>query len=264
MLLRDRVALVTGGAKGIGRGISLKFAEEGCDIAVVDIDAEAGNETAERVRGKGREALFLECDVTRRAQVEEVVGTVLERFGKIDILVNNAGGISTPVTIENMPEEVWDQIVDLNLKSQFLFCKFVVPHMKKARSGKIICLSSIGAALPPAHSIHYNAAKGGVISFTYDLAATVAPYGINVNCIAPGPVRTHFFDGVAGRCLPEEEKDALCADLAKEVPLGRVGTPEDIAGAALFLASELASFITGHCLYVSGGLPLRPLSDASA
>ncbi len=264
MLLKDKVALVTGGAKGIGRAISLTFAEEGGDIAVVDIDAHAGKETAELVKEKRREALFLECDVTRRTQVEKVVGTVIEKFGKIDILVNNAGGITTPVTIEDMPEEVWDEIVDLNLKSHFLFCKFVVPHMKKVHYGKIIGLSSIGATLPPAHSIHYNAAKGGVISFTYDLAATLAPYGINVNCIAPGPIRTHFFDEVAGRRLPEEEKDALCADLAKVVPLGRVGTPPDIAGAALFLASELASFVTGHCLYVSGGLPLRPLPDVLA
>ena len=259
MLLKDRVAIVTGGAKGIGRGIVLKFADEGCDVAIVDIDVDAGQETANAVKGKGREALFLKCDVTNITQVEEVVNKTIEKFGKIDILVNNAGGISTPVNIEDMSEEVWDWIVDLNLKSHFLFCKFVVPHMKKARYGKIIGTSSIGAVLPPAHSIHYNAAKGGVISFTYDLATALAAYNINVNCIAPGPVRTHFFDGVAGRELPEEEKDALCADLAKVVPLGRVGTPEDIAGAVLFLASELSSFVTGHCLYVTGGLPLQPL-----
>lgn len=264
MLLKGKIAVVTGGAKGIGRGIALRFAEEGCDVAIVDIDADAGQKTADEVKKRGRRALFLKCDVTNIAQVEEVVAKTIDEFKKIDILVNNAGGISTPVAIEDMSEEVWDWIIDLNLKSHFLFCKFVVPHMKKARYGKIIGTSSIGAVLPPAHSIHYNTAKGGVISFTYDLAAALASYNINVNCIAPGPIRTHFFDGVAGRSLPEEEKDALCANLAKVVPLGRVGTPEDIAGAVLFLASELSSYITGHCLYVTGGLPLQPVPGGAA
>jgi len=261
MLLKDRVAIVTGAAKGMGKGIAVRFAEEGCRVAIADIDLTKAQETAAEISAKGVEGLAFACDVTAIGQVSHVVEEVAKRYGRIDILVNNAGAIGNHFDIEDMPEEEWDRIIDLNLKSHFLFCKFVVPYMKKARYGKIIGISSIGAVLPPAHEINYNTAKGAIISFTYDLATALAQYGINVNCILPGPIKTHFYDGM----LPgasEEEKEKVFANIGKKTPLQRIGTPEDIAGAALFLASELSSYVTGHALYVTGGLPLQPLAPA--
>jgi len=136
-----------------------------------------------------------------------------------------------------------------------------VPSMKKARYGKIIGMSSIGAVLPPAHEIHYNTAKGAIISFTNDLATALAPYSINVNCILPGPIKTHFYDDIFGS-MSEAEKEERFAAIGQKTPLQRMGTSENIAGAALFLASELSAYVTGHPLYVTGGLPLQPTGPA--
>jgi NAD(P)-dependent dehydrogenase (short-subunit alcohol dehydrogenase family) len=258
MLLSDRVAIITGGAKGIGRGIALKFAEEGCSVAIADISMKEANDTLAEVSKRGREGLALQCDVTDSKQVRDTVDRVFRKFGKIDILVNNAGALPPAPPIEDMPEEDWDKVLALNLKSDFLFSKFVVPHMKKVRYGKIISISSIGAIQPPAHAIHYNTAKAGVLGFTLDLAFALAPYNICVNAILPGPVRTAFYEPMMGS-MPKKAQDDFFAGLAQsKVPLHRLGTPEDIAGAALFLASELSAFITGETLLVSGGLPLLP------
>jgi NAD(P)-dependent dehydrogenase (short-subunit alcohol dehydrogenase family) len=260
MLLADRVALITGGAKGMGRGMAIRFAEEGCAVAVADIDVAGAERTAAEVSSRGRKGLALKCDVTDGKQVQETVSKVLSEFGKIDILVNNAGGMRpTSPPIEDITEDEWDRVMALNLKSDFLFCKYVVPHMKERRYGKIINLSSIGAINPPAHVIHYNTAKSGVIGFTLDLAHALAPFNIYVNAILPGPVRTSFYDHSIGS-MSEKEKDAFFDAMGKNnVPMRRVGTPDDIAGAALFLASELSSYVTGETLLVSGGLPLGPL-----
>jgi NAD(P)-dependent dehydrogenase (short-subunit alcohol dehydrogenase family) len=258
MLLSNRVAIITGGAKGMGRAMAIKFAEEGCSIAIADISMKEANDTITEVLKRGADGIAIHCDVTNIEQVQNTVSQVLNRFSKIDILVNNAGGMTNSPPIENMTEEDWDKALALNLKSDFLFCKYVVPHMKEKRYGKIINLSSIGAINPPAHAINYNTAKAGVIGFTYDLAHALAPFNICVNAILPGPVRTSFYDKAIGS-MTEEEKDKFFDNLGKRnVPLKRVGTPEDIAGAALFLASELSAFITGDTLYVSGGIPLLP------
>jgi NAD(P)-dependent dehydrogenase (short-subunit alcohol dehydrogenase family) len=257
MLLKDRVAIVTGSAKGMGQSIALMYADEGANVAVVDIDAAAAEETAAQISAKGVQGMALPCDVTDIKQVEATVQAVADKFGKIDILVNNAGAIAKHINIEDMEEEVWDKVMALNLKSHFFFCKFVVPYMKAARYGKIIGMSSIGAVLPPAHEANYNTAKGAIIAFTNDLAAALAQYNINVNCILPGPIRTHFYDGMVGG-MSEAEKEQMFINIGKKTPLQRMGTGEDIAGGALFLASELSSYITGHPLYITGGLPLQP------
>jgi NAD(P)-dependent dehydrogenase (short-subunit alcohol dehydrogenase family) len=183
----------------------------------------------------------------------------MQQFGRIDILVNNAGGMVSSPPLEAISEEMWDKVVDLNLKSGFLFCQAVVPLMKEKRSGRIINISSIGAINPPKHSLHYNAAKAGVIGLTYDLAGALAPYNINVNAIVPGLIRTAFYNNLAG-LKTVEEKDAFFTSIAKMVPLQRIGTPEDVAGAALFLASRLGSYVTGTTIYVTGGMPLAPQS----
>ncbi len=257
MLLKDRVAIITGGAKGMGCGMALKFAEEGCSVAIADIAMKEAEEAVVKIKKAGGNGIAVKCDVTNGQQVGDTVDKVVKKYGKIDILVNNAGAIAAHVPIEDLTEESWDKVLALNLKSDFLFCKYVVPHMKKRKYGKIINLSSIGAVQPPAHEIHYNTAKAGVIGFTTDLANALAPFNINVNCILPGPIRTSFYDHNIGS-LTEEQKDMFFAGLGKKVPLQRVGTPEDMAGAALFLASELSAYITGQALYVAGGLPLLP------
>jgi len=257
MLLKDKVAIITGGAKGMGRGMAIKFAEEGCSVAIADISMKEADETVAEMSQKGREGIAIECDVTDINQVRDTVGKVIKKYGQIDILINNAGAIADHIPIEDMEEEQWDKVLALNLKSDFLFCKFVVPHMKARKYGKIINLSSIGAVQPPAHEIHYNTAKSGVIGFTYDLANALAPHNINVNCMLPGPIRTAFYDAMIGS-MPDEQQEKMFEMMGKKVPLQRIGTPEDMAGSALFLASELSAYITGHALYVSGGLPLLP------
>jgi 3-oxoacyl-[acyl-carrier protein] reductase len=256
MLLTDRVAIVTGAARGIGRGIAMKFASEGCQVAVADIDVKEANATTSEIIGKGGQAIVIECNATIGKQVSEMVNQVIKKFKKIDILVNNAGGLPSTAPVEEMSEEEWDSVVALNLKSTFLACKYVVPHMKANKYGKIINISSLGATSPPSSNIHYHSGKAGVLGMTVDLAVGLAAYHINVNAIIPGPIRTAFF----GSRLND---DAFFAELGKTVPLGRVGTPEDIAGAALFLASELSSFITGEFINVTGGLPLSPARSRS-
>ena len=257
MLLSGRVAIITGGSKGIGRGIALKFAEEGCSVAIADISMKEAEETLAEMSKMGREGLAIQCDVTDSSQVRDTVDKVISKFGKIDILVNNAGGILSGAPIEDMSEEDWDKIFALNLKSDFFFCKFVIPHMKEKKYGKIINLSSMGAINPPAHAAHYNSAKAGVLGLTYDLAYTLAPFNICVNAILPGPVRTTFYNRMTAS-MSDEEKDGFFAHLGTKTPMQRIGTPEDIAGAALFLASELSAYITGETLNVSGGVPLLP------
>ncbi|MCJ7605281.1 MAG: SDR family oxidoreductase [Dehalococcoidales bacterium] len=258
MLLTDRVAIVTGGAVGIGRGIALKFAAEGCAVVVADISETGGKKTIEAVTGKGGKGLFVKCDVTSSAQINAMVDATIKEFGKLDILINNAGGVPgiSGEKLEDVSEEEWDKFIDLNLKSAFLCCKAAVPHMKKNGYGKIVNFSSMGAIHPAVSVVHYHAAKGGVIGLTYNLAYELAPHNILVNAILPGPVRTPFWDPVL-KNIPDP--DAYFAEIGKrEVPLGRIGTPEDIAGAALFLASDLSSFVTGDILYVAGGLPQLP------
>lgn len=259
MLLADRVAIITGGARGIGRGIALKFAGEGCTVAIADINIKAAQDTLAEVVKRGSKGLALPCDVTNRRQVRTTVEQVIGNFSKIDILVNNAGGMpSAPPPLEDITEEDWDKFQDLNLKSVFLFSQAVVPHMKARKYGRIINLSSVGAINPPAHAIAYNTAKAGVLGFTLDLAHAVAPFNICVNVILPGPIRTEFYDPMIGS-MTDKEKDGFFEELGKsDIPLQRVGTPEDVAGAALFLASELSSYVTGEALKVSGGSPLRP------
>jgi NAD(P)-dependent dehydrogenase (short-subunit alcohol dehydrogenase family) len=259
MLLSNRVAIVTGAAMGMGRGIAVKFAEEGCTVAVVDIDINEAKNTLAEIKNKGGKGLVIQCDVTDEKQVKATVDQVVKEFGKVDILVNNAGGAHIMAPIEELTGEQWDKVMNLNIKSHFLFGKYVVPLMKAQKYGKIIGTSSIGAIQPPGHVIAYNTAKSAILGFTADMATALAPQAITVNAIVPGPIQTHFYDGMTGK-MDEQQKQAFFSMLGKKVPLQRAGTPEDIANAALFLASEMSSFITGQTLYVAGGLPLLPPS----
>jgi 3-oxoacyl-[acyl-carrier protein] reductase len=252
MMLSGKVAIVTGAAKGIGRGIALKFDSEGCSVTIADINAAAAEKTLEDIQKKGGKGLAIKCDVVDSSQVRNVVEQTNAKLGKIDILVNNAGGLPSRFPVDKMPEEEWDKVIALNMRGGFLFCKYVVPQMKERRSGRIINISSLGATSPPTSNFHYHAGKAGVLGMTVDLAVDLAPYNICVNAIIPGPIRTEFFG-------ERVNDDAYFEKFGKTVPLQRVGMPEDIGGAALFFASDLASWITGESLRVSGGLPLNPL-----
>lgn len=255
MLLKDRVAIVTGGAVGIGKGISQKFAAEGASVTVADISEENGQKTVEEITKAGGKAIFVKCDVTSREQVFAMVEKTVAAFGKLDILVNNAGGVPgiKGEKLEEVTDDEWDKFVNLNLKSVFLCCQAAVPYMKKNHYGKIVNFSSLGAVQPAVSVVHYHAAKGGVISLTYNLCYELAPFNIYVNCICPGPIRTPFWEPVVKNV---KDVDAYFDAIGKcEVPLGRVGTPEDIAGNALYLASDLSSFVSGQVIYAGGGQP---------
>jgi len=185
MLLTDRVAIITGGAVGMGRAMAHKFAEEGCSIVISDISESLGKKTADEVSEIGGEAIFVRCDVTSNSQVQDMVNTAIRKFGKIDILVNGAGALGTTWALEEVTEEDWDKILDLNLKSVFLCCKAVVPHMKGKKYGRIINISSMGAVSPPRSVVHYHAAKAGVISLTQNMALELVSFNINVNTVSP-------------------------------------------------------------------------------
>lgn len=251
MLLSNRVAIVTGSAKGIGKGIALKFAEEGCNVGIADIDIKEANNTLAEIKKMGRDGLAMKVDATQESQVRELIESVVNKFGKLDIIVNNAGGLPSTAPVDEMSVEEWDKVVVLNLRSTFLGCKLAVPYMKKQKYGKIINISSLGATSPPASNCHYHSAKAGVLGLTKDLAVGLAGNNIYVNAIIPGPIRTAFY----GERLND---DSYFEMLGKTVPIGRVGMPKDIGGAALFLASELSDFVTGEFITVAGGLPLNP------
>jgi NAD(P)-dependent dehydrogenase (short-subunit alcohol dehydrogenase family) len=259
MLLDGRVAIVTGGAVGIGRGIALKFAEEGCSVVVADISEKEGKKTAEDIVQKGSKSLFVNCNVTQTSQVENLVKSAINHFGRVDIMVNNAGGVPKVIrggSIVDVTDEQWEAFINLNLKSTFLGCRAIVPHMKERRSGSIINLSSIGAIQPSDSVIAYHAAKAGVLGITCNLAFDMAPYNVRVNAILPGPIRTPFWDPVLKGIQDPEAVFKMIA--LKNIPLQRIGTPEDIAGTALYLASDLSSYVTGENIYVAGGVPLLP------
>jgi NAD(P)-dependent dehydrogenase (short-subunit alcohol dehydrogenase family) len=259
MFLEDRVAIVTGGAKGMGRAICERFAKEGAKVTIADISMPEADETLRAVEAAGGEGLVVKCDVTSSQQVKEMVDATVAAFGKIDILVNNAGAVvgahGKPTNLAVLSEEAWDRVVDLNLKGVFLCSREVVPYLKANGYGKIVNVSSLGAISPPSPHPHYHAAKAGVLGLTYDMAAELGPHNIYVNAIMPGPIRTPFFDEIVeGKTA--EEAEAFFTWLGRQAPLGRMGEPEDIAKAALFLASDLSSFVTGAVLPVTGGLPL--------
>jgi len=254
MLLAGQVAIITGGAKGIGKGMALKFAEEGCAVAIADINEKAGVQTAQEISEKGPQAAFFRCDTTDEKQVQEMVAGVIKKFGKLDILVNNAGGFSVPVPIQNLSVQEWDRSVTLNMKGVFLCSKMVAPYMIEKKYGKIINISSISAIAAGPPALHYTGPKGGVLAMTLDLALEFARTGICVNAILPGSIRTDMWNP---QLPPGVKPDDFFKDLGKMVPLGRVGQPEDVACAALFYASHLSDYITGDRMLVTGGLPLN-------
>ncbi|WP_062310265.1 SDR family NAD(P)-dependent oxidoreductase [Alicyclobacillus sendaiensis] len=249
MRLRDRVAIVTGGARGIGRAICERLSAEGAIVVVVDLDLEGGRETAARLLSEGRESIALRVDVTSRADVVAMVEQVMQRFGRIDILVNNAGWDRIEFFLDSQ-EETWEKILAINLKSVLYACHAVLPHMVARSYGKVVNIGSDAARVGSTGEAVYSAAKGGVIAFSKTLAREMAKYGINVNVVCPGPARTPLFQEIAA------QNEKLASALERAIPFRRLAEPEDIAGAVAFLASEDAAFITGQTLSVSGGLTM--------
>jgi 3-oxoacyl-[acyl-carrier protein] reductase len=242
--LAGKVALVTGAAQGIGRAIALLLAQNGADIVVSDINLEKAEETAKEIEGTGQRAMAIKVDVAHSEEVERMVQTILERFGHIDILVNNAG-IARDKLILRMTEEDWDAVLNVNLKGTFNCTKAVVRHMSKQRSGKIVSIASVVGEMGNVGQANYSASKAGVIGFTKTIAREFAQRGINVNAIAPGYIETPMTDA-----LPEKAKE----ELRRLIPMDRLGRPEDVAEALLFLVSETSSYITGQVLNVNGGI----------
>jgi 3-oxoacyl-[acyl-carrier protein] reductase len=244
--LEGKVAIVTGGASGLGKTFCLALAREGAKLVVADIKEEEAEQTAGEIKGKGGQAISIKTNVTSEAATLAMAEEAIKRFGKIDVLVNNAAlvfGITRKPFTEIPPDE-WDRLMAVNLKGAFLCSRAVFPQMKKQGKGKIINLSSETAFTGSRHMVHYVTSKGGIISFTKALAVEVGQHGIRVNAIGPG-----FTDSEASRSLID---DITKYDV-KLTPLGRLEVPEDLAGALIFLASDDSDFITGQTLVVDGG-----------
>jgi len=248
--LRDKVAIVTGGGTGIGRAIAMLFAQEGARVVVAGRTEAIGAATVADIRQAGGIALFVRADVSRNEDVLHLIETTVRQFGRLDILVNNAGIGGPGKLLADMGEEEWDAVIDINLKGHFLCCKYAIPYMRAAGGGVIINVSSVLGCLMLPGITAYAASKAGVFALTKALALEVARDGIRVNCLVPGSIDTPMmWEG-----LTEEQRRAVEPLVAEAEPMGRLGTPEEIARAALFLASEDSSFMTGAPLIVDGGL----------
>jgi NAD(P)-dependent dehydrogenase (short-subunit alcohol dehydrogenase family) len=250
MRLADKVAIITGAGSGIGRATAILFAQEGAKVVVVDYVPEGGQETVEMIKRNGGEAIFVETDVSKAAAVEKMVQTTIDTYGKIDILFNNAA-VTIPASVVDATEEVWDKTMEVDLKGVFLPSKYAIPHMIKGGGGSVINTASMCGLVASTNQAPYSAAKGGVIALTRQMAIDYATHNIRVNSICPSEVRTPMFLGFIN-LAPDPEKKMQ--ELIARIPLGRVAEPEEIARAALFLASDESSYITGVTLPVDGGL----------
>ncbi|MFW5790144.1 MAG: 3-oxoacyl-ACP reductase FabG [Bacillota bacterium] len=245
MKLKEKVAIVTGGASGIGKGVAELFIEEGAKVVVADYDVEKGEKTAKELNEKG-EALFVQVDVSDTEAAEAMVEKTVEEFGKVDILINNAG-VTADGFLSKMSEDAWDKVIDVNLKGVFNCSKFAAQKMMETDGGVILNASSVVGLYGNVGQTNYAASKFGVIGLTKTWAKELAGKGVRVNCVAPGFTKTEMIEAV-----PEKILDKM----KKKTPVGRLGEVEDIANAYLFLASDDASYINGAVLPVDGGLVL--------
>ncbi|WJQ11701.1 3-oxoacyl-[acyl-carrier-protein] reductase [Geobacillus stearothermophilus] len=244
-MLEGKIALVTGASRGIGRAVALELARQGANVVVNYAGSEAkANEVVEMIRSLGREAIAVQADVARAEEVERLVKTALDQFGRLDILVNNAG-ITRDNLLMRMKEEEWDAVINTNLKGVFLCTKAVTRPMMKQRGGRIINIASVVGVIGNPGQANYVAAKAGVIGLTKTAARELASWNITVNAVAPGFITTDMTEA-----LSEELK----GEMLKQIPLARFGEPDDVARVVAFLASDAAGYMTGQTLHVDGGM----------
>ncbi|HEY9282153.1 MAG TPA: 3-oxoacyl-ACP reductase family protein [Pyrinomonadaceae bacterium] len=244
--LRGRVAVVTGGSRGIGRALVARFAEAGVNVAINYVrDEAAADETRRAAEARGVRALVFRGDVSRVGEAEALARQTFENFGRLDFLVCNAG-LWEGAPVEEMTEDLWNRVIDTNLKGTWAACRAAVPYMKRQGSGRIVIVSSTAGQRGESFYSSYAASKGGQISFTKSLAVELARHGVNVNAVAPGWVRTEMTAGALSGESARREAEA-------SIPLGRVAEPEDVAGPVVFLCSDWARHVTGEVLNVNGG-----------
>ena len=252
--LEDRVAIVTGAAKGNGEGAARVMAREGATVVLTDV-LDLVHKTADSISDSGYKAVSFKMDITKPAEVDHVVHKVLEQFGKIDILVNNAGVLKL-VPLVDMPDEVRDRVIDVNIKGTFVVTKAVLPSMMKRKYGRIVNLSSVtGPLVADVGETAYAATKAAIWGFTRALAFEVAKYGITVNAICPGMIDTDMVRNMAVETDPNDPQSVLKA-LARGIPMGRLGTIEEVGELVAFLASDEAKYITGTPILIDGGSTL--------
>ncbi len=242
--LSGKTALVTGAARGIGQSIAVTLARQGADVAICDVQRAWLDETEQAVTTEGRRALACAADVTQADQVAEAVKQVIEGFGRIDILVNNAG-ITRDTFLVRMSDEDWDAVLNVNLRGTFLFTRAVTKPMMRARTGAIVNIASIIGVMGNAGQANYAASKAGVIALTRSTAKELASRNIRANAVAPGFIQTRMTDALT----PDVREKMLAA-----IPLGRFGTPQDVADVVAFLASDEAAFVTGQVINICGGM----------
>ncbi len=239
--LKDKTAIVTGAAQGIGRAIAQRLATEGARLAIIDVDADGAKQAAAEI---GQTAIGIAADVSQASQVERAFATVMDHFGSLDILVNNAGVVGTDTPVKDLEEEDWNRVLNINLKGVFLCSQAAVRRMIEKKSGVIVSMASISGKEGNANMAPYSVSKAGVICFTKALAKEVLAVGIRVNCVAPALIDSPLLQG-----MEQERVDVLTS----KIPLGRLGRPEEVAATILFLVSDESTFTTGQCFDVSGG-----------
>jgi len=244
MDFKGQTAVVTGGARGIGKAIALRLAREGVNIAVADIGAGEAEATAVELRGHGVRAIALGMNVSSSSDVQKAMETVVKEMGRLDILINNAG-ITKDALLIRMKEEDWDAVLDINLKGVFLCSKEAVKYMSKQRYGRVVNIASVVAFIGNPGQANYSASKAGIVGLTKTIAREYAGRGITANAVAPGFITTAMTEA-----LPENVKQ----EMLKAIPAGRFGTPEEVAEAVRFLAAPESAYITGHVVHVNGGM----------
>lgn len=247
--LKRKVALVTGGASGIGRATALAFAREGAAVVVADVDVTGGRETLRLIGERGGEAAFVRADVTREPEVEAMVAEALTMRGRLDCAFNNAGTVGNPSSTAECREEDWDRVISVNLKGVYLCLRYELRHMLQEGRGAIVNTASVAGLIGVRNNVAYVASKHGVVGLTKAAALECAPAGIRVNAVCPGFVRTPIL-GLDG--TPEAE-----SRYARLQPMGRLASPEEVAEAVVWLCSDAASYVTGHMMSVDGGLTAR-------